>query len=84
MKAGVKIYGGFAGSETARDQRDWVTNTTTLSGNIGGTGNTDNSYHVVTSSSLTTAAVLDGFIISDGSANGVHNLEGGGMYNSNT
>ena len=28
----VAIYGGFTGSETARSQRDWVTNVTTVDG----------------------------------------------------
>ena len=28
----VRLYGGFAGHETSRDQRDWVQNTTTIDG----------------------------------------------------
>ncbi|MCL5256307.1 MAG: Ig-like domain-containing protein [Chloroflexi bacterium] len=71
MKNDVAIYGGFAGTETSLDQRDWKANVTILSGNIGDTGvSTDNSYHVVTASTLAmpsnTSAVLDGFTITGG------------------
>lgn len=35
LKEGVVLYGGFAGNETRLDQRDWITNKTTLTGEIG-------------------------------------------------
>ena len=77
LKSGVGLYGGFAGTETARDQRNWTTNPTTLSGDIGTTGiATDNTYHVVIGADLT---VLDGFTITGGNSIG----GGGGMYNRN-
>jgi predicted outer membrane repeat protein len=83
LKNGVAVYGGFAGAETARDQRDLTTNLVTLSGDIGTAGNTsDNSYHVVTGAS---GATLDGVTISGGNANGSGtNADGGGMYNQNS
>lgn len=60
----VKIYGGFAGTETGIDQRDWVANVTILSGDIGVEGNdSDNSHHVV---NFTSAATLDGFTLTKG------------------
>ena len=67
----VAIYGGFVGDETTRDARDWDTNVTTLSGDIGTLNDdTDNSYHVVYGDGSTTAidntAILDGFVISGG------------------
>ena len=83
MKSGVAIYGGFAGSETSRVQRDWVANGTILSGDIGAAGNnSDNSYHVVTGADN---ATLDGVTITGGNANGSnHNDIGAGVYNWNS
>jgi hypothetical protein len=80
---GVAIYGGFAGTETALGQRDWVANVTTLSGEIG-VRNTqaDNSYHVVTAHGLTAATTLSGFTIIGGNADGptAADKRGGGMW----
>jgi predicted outer membrane repeat protein len=62
----VGLYGGFAGTETARSQRDWETNTTTVDG--------DDSVQCF---SVTDDAVVDGFTITQGyhaSSNGA------GMY----
>ncbi|MCY7349579.1 MAG: T9SS type A sorting domain-containing protein [Cytophagaceae bacterium] len=86
MRNGVAIYGGFVGvsSETALSQRNWQTNQTILSGNIGNTNaTTDNSFHVIFNSpGLTSSAVLDGFVITAGNANGSSpNNAGGGMFN---
>ena len=68
MKSGVDLYGGFAGTESSRDQRNWTNNVTILSGDIGLSGvNTDNCYHVVVGA---TDARLDGFVVRDGYANG--------------
>ena len=86
LKNGVAIYGGFAGTETARDQRNWMANIVTLSGDIGTVGdNSDNSYHVVTG---VTGATLDGVTISGGKADlGVTcpgTSCGGGMFNNSS
>lgn len=84
LKSGVTVYGGFAGTETARAQRQSsLYNATILSGDIGVVGNkSDNSYHVVIGASN---AVLDGFTITAGNAYGIDAYSnGGGMYNYNT
>ena len=69
LRDGVALYGGFAGTEALRTQRNWTDNVTTLSGDIG-TPNIlkDNSYHVVDVSGVT--SFLDGFTITKGNANG--------------
>ena len=67
----VQFYGGFAGTETERDQRDVEANQTILSGDIGTTDDrTDNSYHVVDITSTAATTVLDGFTITGGYADG--------------
>jgi hypothetical protein len=96
LKNGVALYGGFAGTETTRDQRDPAANLTSLSGDIDNndsqkpiitdlttvTGNNTNSYNVVTGANN---AILDGFTITAGYANGgtCPNIDcyGGGMNN---
>lgn len=87
----VAVYGGFAGGETELSSRMISLSTpssTTLSGEIGGAGNSDNSYHVVNNSteSLTNSAILDGFVITAGNANGPGETDiiGGGMLNYNS
>jgi len=88
MKNGVVIYGGFNGTETQLSQRNWVANVTTLSGEIGAAGIADNTYRVINNNfnagtPLTSSAILDGFNVEAGNANGVFPLNlGGGMWNS--
>jgi len=79
--SGVAIYGGFAGGESTLGERDWQTNQTILSGDINTPAdNNDNSYHVVTASGTDATAVIDGFTITAGNANGSFPDEwGGGM-----
>ena len=79
LENGVAVYGGFAGVETARDQRDPGANPTVLSGNIGTPAATDNSYHVVTAISVDSTAVLDGFTVTGGYADGVSDRDGAGI-----
>lgn len=87
MKNNLGIYGGFAGGETDRTNRDLITNPTILSGDIDKNGVLDaaNSYHVFFHNNigLDNTAILDGFMITGGNANGgsFPDNTGGGMYN---
>ena len=76
----VGLYGGFAGFETAREQRDWAANPTVLSGEIQQDGcHGNNTYHVVTGAD---GATLDGFTITGGYADGSSGDDcGSGMRN---
>lgn len=75
LKTGVAIYGGFAGGESSRDQRDWTAHLTVatgdLLGNDSGSANlADNSYHVFVGTGALATAILDGFVVEGGNANG--------------
>lgn len=81
LKNGVALYGGFSGNgtEVTRNQRNWVTNPTILSGDLeqNDTANPvtkreqiigSNAYHVVTIKNADATTVLDGFTITAGVA----------------
>lgn len=87
----TQVYGGFDGTEDPLvfdlDDRDLVTNETFLSGELRGPSTLDNSYHVVIATSYSSGpdtvftdatAVLDGFTITAGNANGPVLSDGGG------
>jgi len=94
LQSGVKLYGGFAGTETQLSQRNLTLNVTTLSGDIAGddlAGNfdlnrTDNALHILIAFFNTSqaAAVVDGFIFRGGhtligDVNPILSREGGGI-----
>lgn len=60
----VRLYGGFAGTETKRNQRDWKTNETYL---------TKGSHNVV----LASHTVVDGFFVTAGDASDDYENAGG-------
>ncbi len=66
LKDGVSLYGGFAGTETMRSERDPRTNITFLSGEIGSSAtNTDNSINILNVESTSKDNVIDGFGVRD-------------------
>lgn len=81
---GVKIYGGFMGKEDYLSQRNVTTDVTILSGDLQqdddqkpivsnastNTNTGDNAYNVVTGSGTDNTAVLDGFTVTAGNADG--------------
>ncbi|MBN1511108.1 MAG: hypothetical protein JXB13_03770, partial [Phycisphaerae bacterium] len=76
LKDGVTLYGGFAGGESLLGERDLAANPTILSGDYG----TENSYHVVYAEGIRQTAVLDGFVVTGGHADGAagtHNAGAG-------
>lgn len=86
----MRLFGGFSGTETSSHQRDPSGDETVLSGDLRGddrlsfANNDENSYHVLIASGSEPNAVLDGFIIAGGNANGPKEGDhryGGGIYN---
>ncbi|HOZ62539.1 MAG TPA: choice-of-anchor Q domain-containing protein [Smithellaceae bacterium] len=70
LPTGVRLAGGFAGTEILFGDRNWTTHITTLSGDIGDSDDwEDNSYHVVRIYGGDTLTVFDGFSITGGNAN---------------
>jgi len=87
LNDGVAIYGGFVGTETKLEERNWQTNATILSGDLKGddganSSNTiDNTGPVVGGANgATKTAILDGFTIKGGRVV----FQGGGMANYNS
>lgn len=68
LKSGVALYGGFAGTETLRTQRNWVTNVCVLSGRSAGSV-------IQIPQNATSSTRVDGFTITNGRA-----MVGGGIF----
>jgi len=96
MRKNVKIYGGFAGTESALSERNLTisANLTVLNGDLNSNSTVDDAdaYHVVVASGELGNALMDGLTISGGNANGpiggqisvkgntVYQFYGGGLY----
>lgn len=86
LKNGVGVYGGFGGTEGGLEERDPRANLTVLSGDTGTAGDAgDNCYHLFYHPAvlgLGSNAVLDGFVLTDATADGKGRKgTGGAMYN---
>lgn len=93
LKNGVALYGGFAGHETALNQRDVVINATILSCDyydddtatihVDEPSRSENCYHVITGAELSATTIVDGFTLTGGNANTLPpdtEDTGGGIY----
>ncbi|HEY3387110.1 MAG TPA: right-handed parallel beta-helix repeat-containing protein, partial [Saprospiraceae bacterium] len=86
----VQVYGGFAGTETALSERDWLVNLTTLSGDLDQDDSLAlNAYTVVTCNGTDSTSLLDGFTITAGNADVtgstvISRSSGGGILISNS
>jgi len=70
LRNGLTMYGGFAGNETSRDQRNPTVNVTTLTG--------QDTRRIINGGVLDSTAVIDGFTVTGGNANGAANDDRGG------
>ena len=83
---GIPLFGGFAGWEDQREQRDWEAHPTVLSGDLNSDDGPDfsniedNSIHVV--DARVVSAELDGLVISGGFADGdgIREQRGAGVW----
>lgn len=69
IPSGVKLYGGFAGHEQSVSARSVEMNRTILSGEIGSASADDNAYTVIFTKNVSSGTLVDGFVITGGSAN---------------
>ncbi len=82
----VALYGGFEGTESTLEDRPGLFDQTILSGDLLDDdgpdleNNDENSYHVTTGSGTDTTAIVDGFTITAGNADGPQDYYGGGMF----
>jgi len=85
LKNGVEIYGGFSGGEATLGDRPAIGNFVSvlsgdLSDNDGSNLRNDNSYHLINGANTNSTAVIDGFTVKGGNANGSgNNNKGGGI-----
>ncbi|QQS09985.1 MAG: right-handed parallel beta-helix repeat-containing protein [Phycisphaerales bacterium] len=84
LRTDISLYGGFAGTETARNQRDPAAHLCTLSADANADDNAtlnlaDNYAHVLEATGVVSGVIVDGFTITAGNAVGVgSNLDRGG------
>ncbi|MCC6676113.1 MAG: hypothetical protein IT436_03115 [Phycisphaerales bacterium] len=78
IPSGLRMYGGFAGDETTLAERTLpIFLSSIMSGAIGGSAQTDNTYTVVTMENCASDTLVDGFSI--GRGNNTDSGKGGGF-----
>lgn len=81
----IQLYGGFVGNEPIgynKALRNFQTNESLLSGDIGvQNDSTDNTFHVVITTSVSNKTLIDGFKIAYGYARSIGSQSGGGWLN---
>jgi len=81
VKSGIRLFGGFAGTENEVAERDWEAHPTELSGNLGSfILFTDNSLHIMALENPDSNTVVDGFIFRYGNANSGTQKNGGALF----
>jgi predicted outer membrane repeat protein len=86
LKNGVSVYGGFPIGGGTWEERDPNLYETFLSGDLNGDDEpnfanyVENSYHVISGSSITGLVTIDGVIVTAGNATGATVDRGAGMY----
>jgi len=80
MKSGISLYGGFSGTETNRNQRNWRTNSTIISGNVYENLAPDDYLATLFYNdgnrlgyACNSSAILDGFILQDAQDSALYN-----------
>lgn len=83
LPSGISIYGGFSGVERYRSSRNWVSNVTILSGDL---GSSVYSYHVIRmdATAQVSGVVVDGFTISNGHADNAETTGGAILMSAST
>lgn len=90
VPSGVKLYGGFVGTETSLAGWNPANSSTILSGDIGVNGDfSDNSYTVVYTRDVSSGTQISGFIVELGNADKAVNAlqeekSGAGLFNSHS
>lgn len=96
LPSGVKLIGGFAGTENAPTERNLAANITKLSGDLNQNDQEnyfrydDNSYHILQLKDVDAQTLVDGFTFVSGCSNGtgfsglIDNKKGPAIYNYNS
>lgn len=90
LKSGVRLLGGFDGSESMRAQRDSINTQTYLSGDIGtANDDSDNSHTILRITDAAASTLVSGLIITDGHADVnqgamIEEKVGAGIFNKTT